>query len=296
MNNELISTDLIELDTNKIKAEVLAGELSLITTLEKLAKENVEDVSTKEGRDNLRTYANKFTKTKTTVDKIIKEYKKELKTPYDKVNKNGKAIIDKIGDIQKKVRQPLTDWENQENLRLEKLERDFEDFRNKYQSCHTDTSKIIQSKLIDLKSEDVLEKRWQEKHNAVLVLRENFNKELNENYKWAIGREEREAEMAKMQAKIKEQEIALQKEKAENNKENESKSKPVAITGVDLVERENESEIAESEADPEHIVLTDLIAFSILENTQTVDRCNALEVAKAIVQGKIKHIKLDTSV
>lgn len=297
MSNEVIESELVELDVSQMKRELLNGDLSILPMLEKLASEFHESTEESKGRDRIRSYANKFTKTKTTIDKIVKEYKKELKKPYEAVSKNGKEVSDKIAEIRDKVRQPLTIWESEEKKRVADLDKKFEEFRHSYFSSSQDSSSSIQVKIEKLKLEDLSEEKWQEKYSAILVLAGQFEEELKEDLKWSVDRENREKEMAELQSKVKAQEIALQKERAKNEEnENCTLVKNDDLLDLDddigaLAENKIKTKSAISMVDEEFNNLIYIIAKNI-QNETNIGINNSKEVAKAIVEGRINNVTL----
>lgn len=72
----------------------------------------VADVSTREGREEIRSRAMKPVKAKTTIEKAGAEYSKWLKAEPKLVDIERKRLKDGLDAIRDEIRSPLTEWEN----------------------------------------------------------------------------------------------------------------------------------------------------------------------------------------
>lgn len=75
---------------------------------------------TKKGRDEIRSFANKITKSKTALEKVGKEIADEVKKIPTLVDASRRKVKETIEQWHKDVRQPLTDWEEADEARQEK--------------------------------------------------------------------------------------------------------------------------------------------------------------------------------
>jgi colicin import membrane protein len=85
--------------------------------LEQIAKEArsiVHDVSTAKGRDAVKAHVTKVTKSKTYLEAQGKALAAEYKEIPKKIDVNRKSVWDFLDNLQKEVRQPLTDWEDEQ--------------------------------------------------------------------------------------------------------------------------------------------------------------------------------------
>ena len=94
----------------------------LIKEVEAKAATFVGDISTESGRKDVSSFAYKISRSKTAVDDMGKAYVAELKEEPKKVDAQRKLFRDSMDAIRDKVRQPLTEWEDAEKLRVEGLE------------------------------------------------------------------------------------------------------------------------------------------------------------------------------
>ena len=82
--------------------------------------EHVPDVSTKAGRDAIKSLAHKIAKTKVALDKQGFALTEEWRINKKKVDATRNKIEERLVALQTKFRQPLTDWENAEDARVKK--------------------------------------------------------------------------------------------------------------------------------------------------------------------------------
>lgn len=77
------------------------------------------DISTPTGRKAIASLAYKIAQTKTKLDSVGKSLTEEQRQAIDAVNAERKRVWEDLEKLQKEVRQPLTDWENAEELRVQ---------------------------------------------------------------------------------------------------------------------------------------------------------------------------------
>lgn len=94
------------------------GLSGLIDRIEAEARSVAPDVSTKKGRDTIRTTAAKVAKTKTYLDGLGKDLTADLKRQTAAVDAERKAMRDRLDALKDEVRRPLTEWEQAEEDRI----------------------------------------------------------------------------------------------------------------------------------------------------------------------------------
>lgn len=114
------TTELVVIDP-KNKNELFTTPNGLVETLQNV-KSNITlvapDTSTAKGREQIRSLAFRVTKSKTYIEKIGKEISAELKELPKIVDANRKHAMEFLESLATEIRQPLTDWE-EEQKRLE---------------------------------------------------------------------------------------------------------------------------------------------------------------------------------
>ncbi|MDX0106615.1 hypothetical protein GOL82_29030 [Sinorhizobium medicae] len=117
------STDLII--SLPVKADVVTftdekAFEDLYDRIVKKVSEHVADVSTKKGRDEIKSLAFKIARTKTTLDQQGKDLTEEWRTNTNKVNATRNKIKARLEELQASVRKPVDDWEAAEEARVDK--------------------------------------------------------------------------------------------------------------------------------------------------------------------------------
>lgn len=125
-STELLVIEKLELVPFFTKGDGIDGVLEQIA---KEARSIVHDVSTPKGRDAVKANVTKVTKSKTYLEAQGKALAAEYKEIPKKIDSNRKAVWDFLDNLQKEVRKPLTDWEDEqarlkaeEESRLEAIE------------------------------------------------------------------------------------------------------------------------------------------------------------------------------
>jgi len=135
MNTETIKPEIEHDDSHaliaveKINAlEVFnGGMLPIIDEIHKKVAVLVPDVTTAKGRKEIASMANKIARSKTLLDEVGKNLVADWKAKAKVVDDNRKLMRDKLDALKESTRAPLTAWEEQERLRIEKYENGLKD-------------------------------------------------------------------------------------------------------------------------------------------------------------------------
>jgi colicin import membrane protein len=110
------SADLLVIEKLELVPFFTKGD-GIDSVLEQIAKEArsiVHDVSTQKGRDAVKANVTRVTKSKTYLEAQGKALAAEYKEIPKKIDANRKAVWDYLDNLQKEVRKPLTDWEDEQ--------------------------------------------------------------------------------------------------------------------------------------------------------------------------------------
>ncbi|NRA81174.1 MAG: hypothetical protein HRU18_23485 [Pseudoalteromonas sp.] len=119
MSNELVVIEKLELVPFFTKGNLVDDVLAKIKAE---AMAHVPDVSTKKGRDAIKANVTKVTKSKTYLESQGKDLAAEYKLIPKAIDANRKKTKDFLNDLQIEIRQPLTDWEDeQKRIEAEEL-------------------------------------------------------------------------------------------------------------------------------------------------------------------------------
>lgn len=119
------------------------------------------DLTTEKGRKAIASLARKVVRTKTAIDTAGKELTEEWREKVKIVDKSRKEIRDRLDVLRDQAREPLTQWEAEEERRLDLVERTIADLRTASIVLMDATSAEIAERITLLEgvelSEDVLQ-------------------------------------------------------------------------------------------------------------------------------------------
>lgn len=126
------STELVTLPAKETALAVYstAGGLDpLIQQIREKVAGTVYDMTTAKGRDECRSDAAKVGRSKTAIERLGKALSAEYKEIPKKIDAERRRAFDELEALQKKVREPLTAWEEAEEARVAKHKAGIEWFR-----------------------------------------------------------------------------------------------------------------------------------------------------------------------
>jgi hypothetical protein len=94
---------------------------TLLKAIEIEATAEIPDVETADGRKAITSLAYKIARSKTTIDDLGKGFVAEQKSAIAAVDAVRKCARDFLDNLKLQVRKPLTDWEDAEEIRIEKI-------------------------------------------------------------------------------------------------------------------------------------------------------------------------------
>ena len=115
MSNELA---LIEIKNPLQVFSTPKGLDAIIDKIEAEVKSINRDISTHDGRENIRSIAHKLAKSKNALDKMGKQLTEEQRLQINAVNAERSRAWDRMEALQEEIRKPLTDWEDAEKNRV----------------------------------------------------------------------------------------------------------------------------------------------------------------------------------
>jgi colicin import membrane protein len=91
---------------------------TIVTAIESQVRAEAYDITTEDGRERVKSIAYKIARSKTTLDEIGKEHVADIKAKSAAIDKERKAIRDRLDALKEEVRGPLTAWEEAEEKRV----------------------------------------------------------------------------------------------------------------------------------------------------------------------------------
>lgn len=113
------SLELVRVDVlNAVQVFTGGGMNAILDGIEAKVRAIPLDVSTVEGRDQIRSVAYRVVRTKTALDAEGKRLTEEWRKNTAKVNEERKKSFERLDALAEEVRKPLTDFENKEKIRV----------------------------------------------------------------------------------------------------------------------------------------------------------------------------------
>jgi len=240
------TTELVTVE--EINPAVLFGEdrASLDILLEKI-KVNVlsiiPDVSTAKGRKAITANVSRVTKSKTTLEKIGKDYNATEKERLKKFDSQRKYAFTFLEDVQKEARKTLTEWEDKEKDRIAKYEGVISSLINAGEASDNWMNSTIEelNELMAKIEEVTITKRFQEFEEEAEIAKKNATSKISGAIADRARYEEEQAELKKLRKDAEEADRlrfeADQKAQAERNAQQK------------IIDANNEAKAAEQRAE-----------------------------------------------
>ena len=272
---------------------IVSAVLELVSTA---AMDFTPDLTTDKGRKEIASRAFRVTKTKTYLDDLGKEEVARLKDLPRQIDAGRKALRDGFDLIRDAARQPLTDWEaEQERLAAEeKAREEAVTLARKIENDHE--LGLLLNEVFDRKKEDARKAKEQEQKDR----EERIAKEAREKAEArakaeleASARREEEAALEALAATAR-----LEQEK-KDSAEREARAREEAAAAERKRQEDEQkrqaAETAKREADVEHRRKFNTEALADVHTAmlgQKTPEETAKAILTAIVTGKVRHISI----
>lgn len=202
----------------------------IISKIESEVNSFVNDVNTDKGRKEIKSLAYRVAQSKTYLDGLGKDLVAELKEIPKLIDANRKTVRDRLDALRDKVRQPLTEWEaEQDRIKAEK----------QMLAWHEEALEM------NVAFDKALAERIESDHEIALLMNEKFDRDLAEAKAEAerqrIAHEEELKKQAAEQARLEAERKAQQEIEAAEQREREAKE------AAERAEREKQEAIQRAE-------------------------------------------------
>lgn len=198
----------------------------IIRKVEREVNSFIPDVSTAKGRKEIASLAYKVAQSKTYLDGLGKDLVAELKEIPKLIDANRRTVRESFDALRDKVRQPLTEWEEEQK-------------RLQMEAWHEEALEM--NKVFD----KALAERIESDHEIALLMNEKFDRDLveakAEEERQRIAREEEMKRQAAEQARLEAERKAQQEIEAAAKREREAKE------AAERAEREKQEAIQRAE-------------------------------------------------
>ena len=210
MNAQVNELQVIEQNVIVEAYKIEGGAQSLFDHIAEQARSVVPDLSTKKGRDAIASLARRVASTKTAFDAHGKELKEQYTVITSKIDADRKLFRDKCDALRDEIRQPLTDWEEAKEARIQAIK----DRISVFDAGRVDafsSSSLIQQVISEVEA-IAIDESFEDFANEAAIKKDaaltSFKKSLEEALK-------REAEQAELERLRKEEQERLQREHEE---------------------------------------------------------------------------------
>ncbi|HDS1203133.1 TPA: hypothetical protein QD004_002426 [Shewanella algae] len=194
------------------------------------ATSEVPDLTTKKGRDRIASLAASVSRSKTAIEKPGRAYLKHLKESVKPVETHMRKFVDDCDKLRDEVRKPLTDWEEEQKARAQRLQAMVDEFGDQVQSMRQTLISIdvhereafideiiaeVQETPVDESFEDFQEAGQHAKDAALRDLRQSLEVAIIESDKARKAEEEAQAQRQREIKEAAERAAAEAKQKAE---------------------------------------------------------------------------------
>lgn len=209
------------------------------------------DVSTAKGRDAIKSFAYKITRTKTAIDAAGKELNEEARAKINAVDAARRIARAQLEEMAETVRRPLTEWENAEKKRVEQCEATIREIVDAGTVTLDDTAQTVRERGARVWSMgfdadrfgDMLDRASQAKAHTVSLLKTALDRLTRE--------EEERAELERLRAEAAEREAREQAEREREEAEDRARAEADAAEQRRIAAEKAEAErlaVAKEEA------------------------------------------------
>lgn len=213
---------------------------NLYTVIEKKAKGLVADVTTKEGRSQIKSAARQIASVKTKIEDLGKNVVAELKALPKFIDANRKNLREKLEALQDEIRRPVTEIEERQK-RLDAI-------ASTHVNLAMADSATLDAEIKKLETMPLTDEEWKESVNdAIMTVGGEINalKLLREA---ALKKEEDARRLAELEAKQAEAERIIREQKIREEAERKAKEEAEARAAAEKARLEREKAEAERKA------------------------------------------------
>jgi hypothetical protein len=216
------------------------------------AKAEVNDITTAKGRKAIASRAYSVSQMKTEIDKAGKELVSKWKNKSKIVDASRKKLRDGLDELRDEIRQPLTEWENEEKARVQSHVEGIENIKSHIKEGDTSSAEIALA--IEVVEKIEIGDKWEEFAVEAATTKDSVLVSLRSSYIIAIDNEKRieedriaeenriEEERIKREKAIEERAKIEAEEKAKREAEEVEKKRKKEL---EMIKAENERKVKE---------------------------------------------------
>jgi len=273
-----------------------------------LTKE-VPDVSTIEGRQRIASLAAKISRSKSAVERPGRDYLRQIKAQPRIIEKELREFVQAVDAIRDEIRQPLTDWEKEEDARIAIHESNLEFMKSFVNNFDSDTGAIYTSKELTIRLDELkslkVDDSWNEYKSKALSTKDTTISKLTDlieyrtlkEEKWMREEKVKKAEVEKQKTletdRIKKEAIEGERKRVivTNTKKIEFKEEiNDVIKGIEELDEPKEIQKKQNSPYSRQQIIREIIIA--LESTSDSLPGKIINIAQAIMDNKIPHVTI----
>ena len=220
---EVTAGDLAVLN-EKTKVALLTDEKAFEDLLDKIRTEvraHVPDLTTDKGRKAIASLAHKVTKTKTALDEAGKSLTEDLRKQVKTVDDSRRKIRENLDELRDEARKPLTDWEEAEEARQERVKAALSRLESLTAIQVDDDSDVVALRLEEAEAFAIDPDEFRETAEIAQVAKAKAVETLTTYHARLVQQEADRAELARLQREAEEREKAEAARREEERRERE---------------------------------------------------------------------------
>jgi hypothetical protein len=180
------------------------------------------DVSTKKGRDAIRSMSFNVVKSKTALVAEGAKLKEDAQKTVNAVNASLRTIKEELDGLAAEVRKPLTEWEAAEEARIERVQVLLTKLQSSGAIQHGETSEAIAQRIGELEAVAITDDEFQEMAGAAIYARETALDALRAGLERVRQEEADRAELEQLRAQAAER-ARLEEERAQAERQEQAR-------------------------------------------------------------------------
>ena len=247
---ETTETALVVIEPNQIATAFSEGNVDpILTRIKEEVALHTPDVSTRKGRDAIKSLAYKVARSKTLLDEAGKELTAEAQKQIDQVNVERRKIRETLDELKQQVRKPLEVWEAAEEKRKAALRERMKVF-DKDRTHFNMTSVEIATVIAEVEAIEV-EEGWDELKPMAVDAKADALSKYQVDLESAEVREQQQIQIEKLKKEAEEREAREAEERqAREQKEAEERA---AREEQARIEQEKQARIRQEEAERQRL-------------------------------------------
>lgn len=206
------------------------------------------DLTTAKGRDAIKSFAYKITRTKTAIDDAGKKLNEEARARINAVDAARREVREELTGLADQVRRPLTEWEEAEKSRIEECRATIQHFKDAAVVTIADTAETVRTRGADIWRQEIDPDRFRELADEAQAAKDQAVETLKAALDRLTKEEAERAELERLRAEAAERErVEAEKRAAEEAERQRQEAERAEAERKVAAERAEQERIAAAE-------------------------------------------------